>query len=153
MSLSAIKGYRSVLICICKNVLSDIATSDTFHDLVRSFDIQMPLEPPLPFSWDFDKVLEVLRQSPYEPMSSVDLWTLEKTLSRMALGAAKHVGELQVISFHVEIKKGIWSPPIPISFGSRRGQSQGLFLDPLLSSHWLGLWAQKRKNIFFCPVK
>ena len=44
LPVSAIKGYRSVLSYIFKIVLPDVAKFDALHDLIRSFEIQAPLE-------------------------------------------------------------------------------------------------------------
>ena len=99
LSVSAVMGYRSMLSAVFKSILPEISTSPTLHDLLRSFQVEAPVREVRPPSWDLPTVLNFLRSSPFEPLSSASLRDLtRKTLFLIALATAKRVGELQALS-------------------------------------------------------
>ena len=99
LSVSAVMGYRSMLSAVFKSILPEISTSPALHDLLRSFQVEDPVREVLPPSWDLPTVLNFLRSSPFEPLSSASLRNLtRKTLFLIALATAKRVGELQALS-------------------------------------------------------
>ena len=66
---------------------------------MRSFKVEAPCCSVRPPSWDLMKLLEYLRSSVFEPLSSSSLRDLtRKTLFLVALAIAKRVGELQAFS-------------------------------------------------------
>ena len=92
-------GYRSMLSAVFKSILPEISTSPTLQDLLRSFQVEAPVREVRPPSWDLPTVLNFLRSSPLEPLSSASLRDLtRKRLFLIALATAKRVGELQAIS-------------------------------------------------------
>ena len=99
LSVSAVMGYRSMLSAVFKSILPEISTSPTLHDLLRSFQVEAPVREVRPPSWDLPTVLNFLRSSPFEPLSSASLRDLTcKALFLIALATAKRVGELQALS-------------------------------------------------------
>ena len=99
LSLSAIKGYRSMLSAVFSFKLPEISHSFVLRKLIRSFEIEKPRSFSHVPSWDLDIVLKELRSEKYEPLKSQDLRTLTlKTLFLVALATAKRVGELQALS-------------------------------------------------------
>ena len=95
-------GYRSMLSAVFKSILPEISSSPTLHDLLRSFQVEAPVREVRPPSWDLPTVLNFLRTSPFEPLSSASLRDLTcKTLFLIALATAKRVGELQALSHRV----------------------------------------------------
>ena len=61
-----------------------------------------PVREVRPPSWDLPSVLNFLRSSPFEPLSSASLRDLtRKTLFLLSLATAKRVGELQALSRRV----------------------------------------------------
>ena len=95
-------GYRSMLSAVFKSILPEISSSPVLHDLLRSFQVEAPVrEVRLP-SWDLPSVLNFLRSSPFEALSSASLRDLtRKTLFLLSLATAKRVGELQALSRRV----------------------------------------------------
>ena len=74
------------------------------HDLLRSFQVEAPVREVHPPSWDLPSVLNFLRSSPFEPLSSASLRDLtRKTLFLISLATAKRVGELQALSRRVSL--------------------------------------------------
>ena len=99
LSVSAVMGYRSMLSAVFKSILLEISTSPTLHDLLHSFQVEAPVREVRPPSWDLPTVLNFLRSSPFEPLSSASLRDLtRKTLFLIALATAKRIGELQALS-------------------------------------------------------
>ena len=99
LSVSAILGYRSMLVVVFKFKLPEISTSPVLQDLVRSFKIEIPIRPVWPPPWDLEVVLRFLRSSTFEPLSSLSLHSLtKKVLFLVSLAMAKRVGELQALS-------------------------------------------------------
>ena len=91
-----------MLSAVFKSILPEISLSPTLHDLLRSFQVEAPVREVRPPSWDLPTVLNFLRTSPFEPLSSASLRDLtRKTLFLIALATAKRVGELQALSHRV----------------------------------------------------
>ena len=102
LSVSAVMGYRSMLSAVFKSILPEISSSPIIHDLLRSFQVEAPVREVRPPSWDLPRVLNYLRSSPFEPLSSASLRDLtRKTLFLLSLATAKRVGELQALSCRV----------------------------------------------------
>ena len=102
LSVSAVMGYRSMLSAVFKSILPEISSSPILHDLLRSFQVEAPVRDVRPPFWDLPTVLNFLRSSPFEPLSSASLLDLtHKTLFLLSLATAKRVGELQALSRRV----------------------------------------------------
>ena len=106
LSVSAIKGHRSMSSFVFKSRLPEIASSYVIKDLIRSFLIQRSRISQSVLSWDVNKVLNALRASPFEPLEQTTLRDLtQKCLFLVSLATAKRVGEMQALSSTV-VKKG-----------------------------------------------
>ena len=102
LSLSCIKGYRSMLSSIFRWKLPDIASDPVLQDLVRSFLVQRPFPRLSPPSWDLNLVLQALLRPPFEPLSETSFRNLtKKTVFLVSLATAHRVGELQALSRRV----------------------------------------------------
>ena len=67
-----------------------------------AFQVEAPIREVRPPSWGLPTVLNYLRSSPFEPLSSASLRDLtRKTLFLLSLATAKRVGELQALSRRV----------------------------------------------------
>ena len=93
LSLSCIKGYRSMLSAVFKFRLPELGEHHVLRSLLRSFAIERPRKSVVPPPWDLDAVLRHLMSDAYEPLSSQSLRTVtKKTLFLVALATAKRVG-------------------------------------------------------------
>ena len=102
LSVSAIRGYRSMLAAVFHLKLPSISTSSVIRDLLRSFSIQRLRRPLVPPGWDLNVVLQFLRSPPFEPLLEADFRSLsKKCLFLLALATAKRVGEIQGLSSRV----------------------------------------------------
>ena len=102
LPMAAIKGYRSTLVSIFKFRLPELLNSFILRDLIRSFEIKRPYRLVGPPSWDLVKVLNYLRGSNFEPLSTKPLClVIMKVAFSFSLATAKRVGELQALSCRV----------------------------------------------------
>ena len=114
LSVSAVMGYRSMLSAVFKSILPEISSSPTIHDLLRSFQVEAPVREVHPPAWDLPTVLNYLRSSPFEPLSSASLRGLtRKTLFLLSLATAKRVGELQALSRRVSFSSSAGLSYVP----------------------------------------
>ena len=100
LSVSCIRGYRSMLSTVFRWKVPELATSQVIRDLLRSFSVQRPVVRVSPPGWDLDRVLKFLLGPPFEPLGRASFRDLtRKTL--FLLASAKRVGELQALSARV----------------------------------------------------
>ena len=99
LSVSTIRGYRSMLSAVFRFHLPSLSSDPVLRDLLRSFRLSSAerlLRPPV---WDLSRVLRFLNSSAFKPLSQAPLRTLsQKTLFLLALATAKRFGELQALS-------------------------------------------------------
>ena len=89
LSVSAVRGYRSMLSAVFRSVLPEISTSLVLQDLLSSFSVEAPVRSATPPSWDLLKVLEYLKSPVFEPLHQASLRDLtRKTLFLTALASA-----------------------------------------------------------------
>ena len=140
-SVSAVKGYRLPLASVFKYKLPEIWHSFVLHDLIRSFEIERPLCPVGPLSWDLMKVLDYLRGSSFEPLHLKPLRVvMMKTLFLLSLVTVKRVSELQALSCRVVFQGPDISLTYLPEFVAKRNRS-GISCHVLfLSSPWWNLW-------------
>ena len=99
LSVSSLRGYRSVLSAVFCFHLPSLSSDPVIRDLLPSFRLssgERVLRPP---AWDLSQVLRYLISPVFEPLSPAPLRVLTlKTLFLLALATAKRVGELQALS-------------------------------------------------------
>ena len=99
LSVSSIKGYRSMLSAVFRFHLPDLFAHPVLRDLLRSFRVSAPSCLMRPPAWDLSKVLQFLIYDAFEPLRDAPLRALSKeVLFLLAVATAKRVGELQAIS-------------------------------------------------------
>ena len=99
LSVSSLRGYRSVLSAVFRFHLPSLSSDPVIRDLLRSFRLSSAERVLRPPAWDLSKVLTYLVSPAFEPLSQASFRTLTmKTLFLLALATAKRVGELQALS-------------------------------------------------------
>ena len=84
----------------------DITNNSDLHDLVKSFEIEIPRREIGTPNWDLDIVLKALCKEPFEPLGEASMRSLtKKTLFLVSLASAKRIGELQSLSTIVAFKE------------------------------------------------
>ena len=99
LSVSSLRGYRSVLSAVFRFHLPSLSSDPVIRDLLRSFRLSSAERVLRPPAWDLSKVLTYLVSPAFEPLSQASFRSLTlKTLFLLALATAKRVGELQALS-------------------------------------------------------
>ena len=111
LSVSSIKGYRSMLSAVFRFHLPSLSTHPVLRDLLRSFcpeSAERQLRPP---AWDLSLVLRYLNTSAFELLSVAPLRALTQ---KVLFLLAKRVGELQALSSVVTFVHGdAWLSYVP----------------------------------------
>ena len=95
LSVSSIKGYRSMLFAVFRFHLPSLSSHPVIRDLLWSFCLSSAEHQLRPPAWDLPGVLRFLNTSAFEPLSRAPLRALtQKVLFLLALATAKRVGEL-----------------------------------------------------------
>ena len=90
LSVSSIKGYRSMLSAVFRFHLPSLSSDPVLRDLLRSFRLSSAERLLRPPAWDLSVVLRFLNSSAFEPLSQAPLRVLsQKTLFLLALVTAK----------------------------------------------------------------
>ena len=98
LSVSSLRGYRSVLSAVFRFHLPSLSSDPVIRDLLRSFRLSSAERLLRPPAWDLSKVLTYLVSPAFEPLSQASFRALTlKTLFLLALATAKRVGELQAL--------------------------------------------------------
>ena len=98
LSVSSLRGYRSVLSAVFRFHLPSLSSDPVIRDLLRSFRLSSAERVLRPPAWDLSKMLTYLVSPAFEPLSQASFRALTlKTLFLLALATAKRVGELQAL--------------------------------------------------------
>ena len=107
LSVSSLRGYRSVLSAVFRFHLPSLSSDPVIRDLLCSFRLSSAERVLRPPAWDLSKVLTYLVSPAFEPLSQASFCALTlKTLFLLALATAKRVGELQALSSVVTFVAG-----------------------------------------------
>ena len=99
LSVSSLRGYRSVLSAVFRFHLPSLSSDPLIRDLLRSFRLSSAERMLRPPAWDLSKVLTYLVSPAFELLSQASFRALMlKTLFLLALATAERVGELQALS-------------------------------------------------------
>ena len=97
---SSIKGYRSAIASTLKHFTSvDFSSHPVLSDVIRSMDLEKPAVSRVVPHWDLALVLDSLKKSPFEPLSSCSLKCLtQKTVFLIALASGRRRSEIHAFS-------------------------------------------------------
>ena len=97
---ASIKGYRSAIASTLKHLSSvDFSCHPVLSDIIRSMELEKPVISRVVPHWDLSLVLDSLKKSPFEPMSSCSLKCLtQKTVFLIALASGRRRSELHALS-------------------------------------------------------
>ena len=154
LSVSSIKGNRSMLSAVFRFHLPSLSTHPVLCDLLRSFCLESAerqLRPPV---WDLSLVLRYLNTSAFEPLSVAPLRALtQRVLFLLVLATAKRVGELQALSSVVTFVHGdAYLSYVPQFVAKSESLTRSIprsFLVKSLSDFEAGL----NDDLLLCPVR
>ena len=100
LSLSSIKGYRSMLSqTLAFHKSSKVCSDPAISELIRAMELKRPVTRSLAPKWDLACVLWSLNKAPYEPLAQASLQFLTwKTVFLLAMASAKRRSELHAFS-------------------------------------------------------
>ena len=95
--ISTIKGYRSMISNTLKFKTGNrIGSNPVLSELIRSFELQRPVQRSLTPKWDLSWVLVCLQKPPFEPLDKASKFHVTiKTAFLLALATAKRCSEIQ----------------------------------------------------------
>ena len=154
LSVSSIRGYRSMLSAVFRFHLPSLSADPVLRDLLRSFRLSSAERLLRPPAWDLSVVLRFLNSSAFEPLSQAPLRALSlKTLFLLALATAKRVGELQALSYVVTfVGLDAWLSYVPQFVAKSESLTRSIprsFLVKSLSDFAAGL----DDDLLLCPVR
>ena len=154
LSISAVKGFRSMLTSVFKYRLPELSDHFLLRSLIRSFELGRPVRSPCPPNWDLCHVLEYLQGSVFEPLAAEDLRTVTcKVLFLLSLATAKRVSRLQALSRSIAFSgKGLslsYLPEFVAKTESERNPLPRSFLVPSLEEFAGDL----PEDHLLCPVQ
>ena len=121
--ISTIKGYRSIISNTLKFKTDNrIGSNPVLSELIRSFELQRPVQRSLNPKWDLSWVLVCLQKAPYEPLHKVSkLHIMLKTAFLLALATAKRCSEIHALAMdtnHLRFNQSDGSVSLMFSLGS-----------------------------------
>ena len=98
--ISTIKGYRAVISNTLKfKTGNQIGSNPVLSELIRSFELQQPVQRSLTPKWDLSWVLVCLQKPPFEPLDNSSKFHVTiKTAFLLALATAKRCSEIHALA-------------------------------------------------------
>ena len=120
--ISTIKGYRSMISNTFKFKSGNrIGSNPVLSELIRSFELQHPVQRSLSPKWDLSWVLICLQKAPYEPLYKTSkLHISMKTAFLLALATAKRCSEIHALAMdsnHVRFSQSAGSVSLILQTG------------------------------------
>ncbi len=118
LSPRTIKGYRSAISSTISSCGSrtELSYSQDLSSLIRSFQLERPLQRTVAPQWNVLLVLHALTKPPFEPIAKCELKFLTlKSVFLVALASGRCRSELHALFFRF--------PPLPSESGSKHGDA------------------------------
>ena len=120
--ISTIKGYRSMISNTLKFKTGNrIGSNPVLSELIRSFELQRPVQRSLTPKWDLSWVLVCLQKPPFEPLDKASKFHVTiKTAFLLALATAKRCSEIHALAMdsqHLRFNQSDGSVSLILKFG------------------------------------
>ena len=136
--ISTIKGYRSMISNTLKFKTGNrIGSNPVLSELIRSFELQRPVQRSLTPKWDLSWVLVCLQKAPYKPLHEASkLHVTLKTASLLALATAKRCSKIYALAMdsnHLRFSQSDGSVSLIVQTGFlAKNQLPSICPDPIL---------------------
>ena len=136
--ISTIKGYRSMISNTLKFKTGNrIGSNPVLSELIRSFELQQPVQRSLTPKWDLSWVLVCLQKPPFEPLDKASKFHVTiKTAFLLALATAKRCSEIHALdmdSQHLRFNQSDGSVSLILKSGFlAKNQLPSLKPDPIV---------------------
>lgn len=157
--VSTIKGYRSTISNTLKFTSDiNIGSDPIISELIRSFELQRPVQRSLAPKWDLSCVLSSLCSEPYEPLHKASRFHLTlKTVFLLAMATARRVSEIHAFSMdseHLRFNQSDGSVSLRTQPGFlAKNQFPSICPDDILVQNLARTVKFNDFNRFLCPVR
>ena len=157
--ISTIKGYRSVISNTLKFKTGNrIGSNPVLSELIRSFELQRPVQRSLTPKWDLSWVLVCLQKAPYEPLHKVSkLHVTLKTAFLLALVTAKRCSEIHALAMdseHLRFNQSDGSVSLMVQSGFlAKNQLPSVCQDPIVIPNLAHISNREHPDRLLCLIR
>ena len=153
--ISTIKGYRSMISNTLKFKTGNrIGSNPVLSELIRSFELQRPVQRSLTPKWDLSWVLVCLQKPPFEPLDKASKFHITIFL---ALATAKRCSEIHALfmdSQHLRFNQTDGSVSLMLKPGFvAKNQLPSVKPDPIVVPSLAQICKREHIDRLLCPVR
>ena len=157
--ISTIKGYRSMISNTLKFKTGNrIGSNPVLSELIRSFELQRPVQRSLTPKWDLSWVLVCLQKPPFEPLDKASKFHATiKTAFLLALATAKRCSEIHALAMdsqHLRFNQSDGSVSLILKSGFlAKNQLPSVKPDPIVVPSLARICKWEHTDRLLCPVR
>ena len=157
--ISTIKGYRSMISNTLKFKTGNrIGSNPVLSELIRSFELQRPVQRSLTPKWDLSWVLVGLQKPPFEPLDKASKFHVTiKTAFLLALATAKRCSEIHALAMdsqHLRFSQSDGSVSLILKSGFlAKKQLPSVKPDPIVVPSLARICKWEHTDRLLCPVR
>ena len=157
--ISTIKGYRSMISNTLKFKTGNrIGSNPVLSELIRSFELQQPVQRSLTPKWDLSWVLVCLQKPPFEPLDKASKFHVTiKTAFLLALATAKRCSEIHALAMdsqHLRFNQSDGSVSLILKSGFlAKNQLPSVKPDPIVVPSLARICKWEHTDRLLCPVR
>ena len=157
--ISTIKGYRSTISNTLKFKTGNrIGSNPVLSELIRSFELQRPVQRSLTPKWDLSWVLVCLQKPPFEPLDKASKFHVTiKTAFLLALATAKRCSEIHALAMdsqHLRFNQSDGSVSLILkSVFLAKNQLPSVKPDPIVVPSLARICKWEHTDRLLCPVR
>ena len=157
--ISTIKGYRSMISNTLKFKTGNrIGSNPVLSELIRSFELQRPVQRSLTPKWDLSWVLVCLQKPPFEPLDKASKFHVTiKTAFLLALATAKRCSEIHALAMdsqHLRFNQSDGSVSLILkSVFLAKNQLPSVKPDPIVVPSLARICKWEHTDRLLCPVR
>ena len=157
--ISTIKGYRSMISNTLKFKTGNrIGSNPVLSELIRSFELQRPVQRSLTPKWDLSWVLVCLQKTPFEPLDKASKFHVTiKTAFLLALATAKRCSEIHALAMdsqHLRFNQSDGSVSLILKSGFlAKNQLPSVKPDPIVVPSLARICKWEHTDRLLCPVR
>ena len=157
--ISTIKGYRSMISNTLKFKTGNrIGSNPVLSELIRSFELQRPVQRSLTPKWDLSWVLVSLQKPPFEPLDKASKFHVTiKTAFLLALATAKRCSEIHALAMdsqHLRFNQSDGSVSLILKSGFlAKNQLPSVKPDPIVVPSLARICKWEHTDRLLCPVR
>ena len=157
--ISTIKGYRSMISNTLKFKTGNrIGSNPVLSELIRSFELQRPVQRSLTPKWDLSWVLVCLQKPPFEPLDKASKFHVTiKTAFLLALATAKRCSEIHALAMdsqHLRFNQSDGSVSLILKSGFlAKNQLPSVKPNPIVVPNLARICKWEHTDRLLCPVR